>query len=90
MGAYIGYGLSPVLLPRKGSSAGATAKPDANQSSEGAEVDVMHVDHSGALRRWAGYISFATTLALLTAGTVVMRTGELPSPKALELLVFQS
>lgn len=48
----------------------------------------MHVDHSGALRRWAGYVSFAMTLALLTAGTVVMRTGELPAPKGIDLLVF--
>ncbi|BDA46348.1 probable RHOMBOID-like protein 10, chloroplastic [Coccomyxa sp. Obi] len=91
VGAYIGYGLSPVLLPPKDRSAGATASASTKsdeQKSEGEQVDVMHVDHSGALRRWAGYISFATTLALVTAGTVVMRTGELPAPKALELLVF--
>ena len=39
-------------------------------------------------RRWAGYASFATTLALMVVGTVVSRTGELPPVKGLELLAF--
>ena len=38
--------------------------------------------------RWAGYVSFATTLALMVVGTVVSRTGELPPIKGLELLAF--
>ncbi len=86
-GAYIGYGLSPVLLPPKKSSDANTSAVQENEQRED-QVDVMHVDHSGALRRWAGYVAFAATLGLMTAGTVVMRTGELPAPKGLELLVF--
>ena len=38
--------------------------------------------------RWAGYVSFATTLALMVVGTVVSRTGELPAIKGLDILAF--
>lgn len=90
VGAYLGYGLSPTLLPAKDNGSKDSARGlDAEEEREESEVvDVMHVDHGGALRRWAGYVSFSATLALLTAGTIVMRTGELPAPKGLELLVF--
>ena len=41
-----------------------------------------------ALCRWAGYVSFATTLALMVVGTVVARTGDLPAFKGLDLMAF--
>ena len=55
---------------------------------EPVKLDVMHVSHRGALRRWAAYASFAATLCLLAAGTIVTRTGQLPMPKGLDLLAF--
>ena len=38
--------------------------------------------------RWAGYASFATTLALMVVGTVVTRTGVLPPIKGLDIFAF--
>ena len=96
VGAYLGWGLSPNHVQILASSAlkdTGSRQPDKAQGALSEEdtidvEDVMHVDHSGALRRWAGYVSFAATLGLMVAGTVVARTGELPDPKGIELLGF--
>jgi hypothetical protein len=48
----------------------------------------MFYDPPAILHRWAGYISFATTLALMVVGTVVSRTGDLPPIKGLDLFAF--
>jgi hypothetical protein len=84
VGTYLGAGLSPKMVS-------AVDKHSIEESTDDltdAKLDVMHVSHKGALRRWAGYASFAATLCLMAAGTVVSRTGELPLPKGLELLAF--
>lgn len=90
---YIGWGLSPTLQPADASKedsscSTATASEISGQQPVKDKIDVMHVDHARPLQRWAGYASFAATLGLLAVGTVVMRTGELPAPKGIELLVF--
>ncbi len=84
VGAYLGAGLSPKLV----SLVDKRSIQESADEGDGAKLDVMHVSHRGALRRWAAYASFAATLLLVAAGTVVTRTGELPLPKGLDLLAF--
>lgn len=84
VGAYLGAGLSPKLV----STVDKHSIQESSDEAETAKLDVMHVSHKGAIRRWAGYASFAATLGLIAAGTVVSRTGDLPMPKGLELLAF--
>ena len=84
VGAYLGAGLSPKMV----SSVDKHSLEESVDQAEPAKLDVMHVSHKGALRRWGAYASFAATLCLLAAGTVAARTGQLPMPKGLDLLSF--
>ena len=84
VGAYLGAGLSPKLV----SMLDKHSIQESADEGKSAKLDVMHVSHKGALRRWAAYASFAATLLLVAAGTVVTRTGELPIPKGLDLLAL--
>ena len=84
MGAYLGAGLSPKMV----SGVDKQTIQESTDEVEPVKLDVMHVSHKGALRRWGAYTSFAATLCLLAAGTVVSRTGQLPVPKGLDLLAF--
>ena len=84
VGSYLGAGLSPKMV----SSVDKHTLEESEDEIEPVKLDVLHVSHKGALRRWAAYASFAATLSLLAAGTVVARTGELPMPKGLDLLAF--
>lgn len=85
VGSYLGAGLSPKMVS---SVDRHTLEESAEEVVDPVKLDVLHVSHKGAFRRWAAYASFAATLSLLAAGTVVSRTGELPMPKGLDLLSF--
>ncbi len=87
VGAYLGAGLSPKMVSSIDKHT-IQESLDEVKPAEPVKLDVMHVSHKGALRRWAAYASFAATLCLLAAGTVVTRTGQLPMPKGLDLLSF--
>ena len=57
VGAYLGFGLSPVRLPaprKKNGGAPAASAATSGSESEGEEVtDVMHVDHGNPVKRQA-------------------------------------
>ena len=59
MGAYLGFGLSPVRLPaprKKNGGAPAASAATSGSESEGDEVtDVMHVDHGNPVKRQASW-----------------------------------
>jgi len=89
VGAYLGAGLSPKMVFGLDKQTIQESIQESTDEVEPVKLDVMHVSHKGALRRWAAYTSFAATLCLLAAGTVVSRTGQLPAPKGLDLLAFR-
>lgn len=93
-GLYLGWGLAPAvpppkdprLLPGAGAEraklgeagSGSVTDPHLNPDPIPSRADPAVLEE---LRRWAGYAAFAASLALVTAGAVVARTGQLPIPK---------
>ncbi|KAK9845397.1 hypothetical protein WJX81_005552 [Elliptochloris bilobata] len=96
-GLYLGWGLSPSVpagsaaLPpgaQRASEAGEAGGNPALRPAPLAAPDPARPPVLEELRRWAGYAAFAASLALVVAGAVVARTGQLPLPKGPDLAGF--